>query len=221
MNRIHRLGLAVSALAFSAAAPANAAGFDVNPVCGGNNFTTCAAVNLTWSGQTATLTITNLGANGNANYYNSVFASVGLTALPQGYTITSYTFPAGWTPPPPNDLSGAGIPDYVAQTDAANPWPKNGIQVGQTLTFTWTFSGLTDAQIAQVGAAIHGVSGPNGCSTKLAVGPNGAPIIVAADQTNCVPSNVPEPMTMTLLGTGLASMGGMGFLKRRRKQQDA
>ncbi|MGH7658829.1 MAG: PEP-CTERM sorting domain-containing protein, partial [Gemmatimonadales bacterium] len=35
---------------------------------------------------------------------------------------------------------------------------------------------------------------------------------------NCVASAVPEPVTMTLLATGLASMGGAGFIRRRRNK---
>ena len=43
--------------------------------------------------------------------------------------------------------------------------------------------------------------------------PNGLP-------ANCLPaaSAVPEPVTMTLLATGLASMGGAGLFRRRRNR---
>lgn len=38
---------------------------------------------------------------------------------------------------------------------------------------------------------------------------------------NCLPvSAVPEPVTMTLLATGLASMGGAGFFRRRRNKNE-
>lgn len=37
---------------------------------------------------------------------------------------------------------------------------------------------------------------------------------------NCGNTVVPEPITMVLLGTGLASMGGVGVIRRRKKDQD-
>lgn len=45
--------------------------------------------------------------------------------------------------------------------------------------------------------------------------------IPAPGRTGCLQASpVPEPITMVLLGSGLAGMGGVGFLRRRRKDDD-
>ena len=94
---------------------------------------------------------------------------------------------------------------------------------GNTYTFTLTFSrDLTDEEIAALWFGTHTQSGPEACtgSSKLWInaagegnGPDGG---VYAD--GCGPTTtVPEPITMTLLATGLAGMGGAGAVRRRKK----
>lgn len=56
---------------------------------------------------------------------------------------------------------------------------------------------------------IKGQNGYDGQSTQCLAG---------GDQMNCEPTVVPEPLTMTLFGTGLAAMGGMKMLRRRREE---
>jgi hypothetical protein len=210
----------MSALLVLATASVARADFTATGVCGGSNFSTCASVQLTWSGSTATLTITNAGAllpgTGEA-----VFASIGLTNLPADYvwSTTGNTF-NGWTQAPPNNLSGDGIEDAVAQLNAPNPSSKKGLDVGQSLTFVFNFTGLTSQQIAQVGVGIHAISGPEGCSTKINIAPSGSTGSVTnspTSYTGCGASTVPEPATIGLVTTGLLGLGGAGFMKRRKK----
>jgi hypothetical protein len=178
--------------------------------CGGNAFSTCATINsISYVGGVLTLQVTN--TSGNAG---SVFTQIGLANI--GGTFTVATFGAvgdgAWSQGT-NGLSGAGINNAVIGGMADAPPPTNGLHDGQTVTFTFTFTGtpdLTDLQLA-----IHDQGGsPGGAcasSTKLVVSGG-----VANDPT-CGTTTVPEPMTMSLLATGLASMGGVGAFKRRRK----
>jgi hypothetical protein len=49
----------------------------------------------------------------------------------------------------------------------------------------------------------------------------GATICVTAEGGNCGPASVvPEPITIVLLGSGLAGMGGVNALRRRRRKPD-
>jgi hypothetical protein len=166
----------------------------------------------------ATLTVTNLG---NAE---AVFASIGLSNLPEGFTWQNKTTGfangqfSGWTPAPPNNLSGDGIEPAVAQLNAPNPRSQEGLLVNESITFIFDFSGLTSAQIAAVGVGVHAISGPTGCSTKINFNSTGAITNTpTGGYTSCGASTVPEPATIGLLTTGLLGMGGFGFLRRRKK----
>ena len=214
MTSLFRRTASLSAALVLLSATAARADFNTGPLgqCGGSNFSTCAAVSLTWDAATqrATLTITNLGDA------DAVFASIGLTNLPENYVwdVGGSTL-NGWTPAPPNNLGGDGILDEVAQLNAPNPSPKKGILVGESLTFVFDFSGLTAEQIAQVGAGIHAISGPN-CSTKINFDASGNITNSPSSYTSCGTSTVPEPATIGLVTTGLLGLGGAGFLRRRK-----
>ena len=180
--------------------------------CGGNEFKTCAALNISWVGTTATIQIRNLGTLG------ETFTAFGFRNLPQGTTITSSTvdpaLASRFTAGDINDLQGLGF-------FANNPSPQNGLKAGDggPFTFIITFGGaFTPASIAGAEFGIHAQTGPNGCSTKLFVSPTG----VVNDQGDfpnpaCATTVIPEPITMTLLASGLAGIGGVGALRRRRK----
>ena len=216
MNRLVRRVSGLTAAIACIAATAAHADFNTGSAgqCGGSNFSTCAAVSLTWntSTQTATVTITNLGDA------DAVFASIGLTNLPEGFNWNlAGSTTNGWTQAPPNNLTGDGIEPAVAQLNAPNPSPKKGILVDQSLTFVFDFSGLTQQQIAQVGVGIHAISGPAGCSTKINFDAGGHITNSPSSYTGCGASTVPEPATLGLVATGLAGLGGAGFVRRRRK----
>lgn len=183
-----------------------------NPnACGGNEFRTCASLNISWSGTTATVTIQNLGTQG------EVFKAFGFANLPSGTSITGSTIPVAlagrFVAGPANEIQGMGF-------DATPPAPQNGLKAGEgPFTFSITFGGsFTAANIAGTTFAIHAISGPNGCSTKLEVSATGQVNDLGAfPNPACGTTVIPEPITMTLLASGLAGMGGVGALRRRRK----
>jgi hypothetical protein len=177
--------------------------------CGGNEFRTCASLNITWNAtlNMATIQIANLGTSG------ETFTAFGFTHMPAGVTVTGTgalvgsRFTAGEAP----DIQASGF-------TANNPSPQTGLKAGEgPFTFTLTFSrALTTAEVAALDFSIHGQTGPNGCSTKLIIEPNGT-VNNGPFNPACGTTVIPEPITMTLLASGLAGMGGVGALRRRKK----
>ena len=177
--------------------------------CGGNTFSTCATVtNISYVGGVVTLTVQN--TSGSAT---SFFSAIGLANVGGTFTVTNFTSSDAGFSQGTTSLSGAGIENAVIGGVANAPAPTNGLKAGESVTFTFTLSGTPDLTDLQLAIHDQGGTGAGGCvtSTKLVV--TGG---VANDPT-CGSTTVPEPMTMSLLATGLAGMGGLGAFKRRRK----
>lgn len=191
---------------------------------GGKNFTTTAAISLTYQLESAGVYLYQLNVT-NQGVYGEIYASVALFNIPNSVTIQQFTggvwAPSGWTPPPPHPLSD--LEPKVASYDAAKPWPGNGFSVGQGGAFQFRLSNFTDlTRLSQVGAGLHAISGPMGCSGKLAV-KNGEVVETSWDEDECGPpptTVVPEPSTVILLGTGIAGILGFGYARRRRDEEE-
>lgn len=195
---------------------------------GGKGFTTTAAMTLTYDEVSAGVYLFQLNVT-NQGVYGEVYASVALFNIPTPVTIVQSTggiwAPSGWTPPPPHPLSD--LEPKVAAYDAAKPWPGNGFQVGQGGSFQFQLSGFTTSgsaltsELGSIGGGLHAISGPLGCSGKLAV-KNGVVVETSWDEAECGPQPttvIPEPSTVILLGTGIVGMLGFGYVRRRREQE--
>lgn len=187
--------------------------------CGGGLFVTCAAVSVSWTGTVLTLTITNQGTEG--DLYKAVgIVNMGTMPGGWGYVVSGQT---GYGNPPPNDLNNFPANRIAAVTNSQSSM----IGDGQTGTWTFTFSGLTaaqlDAAMANAYVALHGISGPGGCSTKVGFlrDQGGTTSTDAVDPACADPGDppttaAPEPASMVLLATGLVGLVGVQLRRRKR-----
>ena len=212
-----------AATALAAAMATNAWAFPTytnTEVCGGNNYYTCVTLTSSYDAGTNTLRLDVA----NTSTQGDFFTAIGIGNLPAGVTITAVSdnHPGTWVLDSDlSDLSnpGGGNPgpfEFAGVDKTGNPNEALGND-GNTYTFYFTFSAPVDP--STLALAFRSQAGPTACSgsAKLYVDTDGTKNSGYSELCGPPTTTVPEPITMTLMATGLASMGGVGAIRRRKK----
>lgn len=111
--------------------------------------------------------------------------------------------------------SGCAAPGGVPSTLNVyeNPCSGNLSNTNDWVTFSFKISGSWDPTTSDV--VIRGIDPITRRSTECWTGTDSA-----GNPASCT-TVTPEPVTMSLLATGLAGMGGAGFLRRRKQKSTA
>jgi hypothetical protein len=250
MNKTVRIVALFGALAAGLPVAAHADGFRSYKLCGGDTFATCAAVSINVVGSDVTVRLWNLSGNSAATYGSNTYAGTifngigfyntgGVSAVLGTLNATGPRGPGSLAWRLANNARVAFGVDFRTQTTGSvntqngvasgcatsgqlptgqnlfvNPCSGLSTNAADWVTFTFKISGTWDPNNSDI--VIRGLNGPQGQATECWSG------VVPGTNTpsNCT-TVTPEPVSMTLLATGLAGIGGMGVFRRRKKQNVA
>ena len=245
MRSMFRSMLSTLALLVLLVGTARADGFKSYKVCGGDTFATCAAVSITVVGSDVSVRVWNLSGNSAATYgtntyagtvfngigfYNTGGATAVLGSLSMSGPVRSGDTPQSWklrntgtvafnvdfNSIPRHGLTGQdGIASgcSTGQISTAldvyeNPCTFDASDLNNWVTFSFKISGDWNPSASDI--VLRGRNTMTGQATECFTG-----ISPKGNSANCV-TVTPEPVSMALLATGLAGMGGFN-LRRRKK----